>query len=146
MGRSGHLWQARFYSCPLAAGHLDTALRYVECNPLRARLVDEPWMYRWSSAALHMAGLPEEGWLDAEIWRGRGGAAGWRKLLAGPEMAPVVHMLRRCTYAGRPFGGEAFVAEMESALHRRWQRWPFEQTLVDSERLLRWGAAARAES
>jgi putative transposase len=41
MGRSGHLWQARFYSCPLAAGHLDTALRYVECNPPRARLADE---------------------------------------------------------------------------------------------------------
>jgi hypothetical protein len=35
---------------------------------------------------------------------------------------------------------------MESALHRRWQRWPFEQTLVDTERVLRWDAAAGVES
>ena len=145
MGRSGHLWQARFYSCPLAEGHLDTPLRYVECNPVRARLVDEPWAYRWSSAAAHTAGLRDGGWLDPEIWRERGGAAGWRELLAGSELAPVIHMLRRCTYAGRPFGGEEFVAAMESALNRRWQRWPFEQTLVDAELVVRWEAARGTE-
>jgi len=38
MGRKGHLWQGRFYSCPLDKIHLYTAIRYVEQNPVRAGL------------------------------------------------------------------------------------------------------------
>lgn len=40
--RSGHLWQNRFYSCPLSESHLWTAIRYVELNPVRAALVAAP--------------------------------------------------------------------------------------------------------
>ena len=36
---SGHVWQGRFYSCPLDEKHLWEALRYVELNPVRASLV-----------------------------------------------------------------------------------------------------------
>ncbi len=35
-GSSGHLWQGRFYSCPLDQPHLWEALRYTELNPVRA--------------------------------------------------------------------------------------------------------------
>ena len=35
---SGHVWQGRFYSCPLDDAHLWIALRYVERNPVRAGL------------------------------------------------------------------------------------------------------------
>ena len=31
--RAGHLWQNRYFSCPLDEQHLWTALRYVELNP-----------------------------------------------------------------------------------------------------------------
>ena len=34
---SGHVWQGRYYSCPLDEPHLWEALRYTELNPLRAR-------------------------------------------------------------------------------------------------------------
>ena len=37
-GRTGHLWQNRFYSCPLGRTHLLRALLYVDLNPLRAGL------------------------------------------------------------------------------------------------------------
>ena len=40
--RTGHLWQNRFYSCPLDQRHLWIALRYVERNPVRANLVERP--------------------------------------------------------------------------------------------------------
>ena len=40
-GGSGHLWQNRFFSCPLDRDHLWTALRYVDLNPVRAGLVEE---------------------------------------------------------------------------------------------------------
>ena len=34
-GRSGHLWQGRFFSAPLEESHLWAALGYVERNPVR---------------------------------------------------------------------------------------------------------------
>jgi putative transposase len=37
-GRCGHLWQNRYNSCALGPRHLWAALRYVELNPVRARL------------------------------------------------------------------------------------------------------------
>jgi putative transposase len=46
----GHIWQDRFKSFPIQEDvHLLTVLRYVLLNPLRARLVDSPWAWRWSS-------------------------------------------------------------------------------------------------
>ena len=30
--------------------------------------------------------------------------------------------LRKCTFAGRPFGDEAFVAAMEGRFQRKWRR------------------------
>ncbi len=40
-GSSGHVWQGRYYSCPLDRQHLWEALRYTELNPVRAGLVAE---------------------------------------------------------------------------------------------------------
>ena len=51
--RSGHLWQNRYFSCPLGQDHLWTAIRYVEQNPVRAHLTALPEEYAWSSAAYH---------------------------------------------------------------------------------------------
>ena len=48
-GRSGHLWQNRFYSVPLDEPHFWTALAYVEQNPVRAGMVRQAWTYAWSS-------------------------------------------------------------------------------------------------
>ena len=50
----GHRWQSRFYSCLLLGGHIQKALRYVERNPVRAGMVDNPWQYAWSSARSHV--------------------------------------------------------------------------------------------
>jgi putative transposase len=38
-----------------------------------------------------------------------------------------LHLLRRCTYAGRPFGEEEFVTRLEETFQRQWPRWSFEQ-------------------
>jgi putative transposase len=130
--RSGPLWQSRFFSCALSPQHLTVALRYVEQNPVRAFIVEKPAEHRWSSAEAHLAG--ELGpMLDEGDWSARGGVAGWAELLAEQPRQPIVHLLKRCTYGGRPFGDEAFVAEVEARLGHHWRRWPFEQELRDSE-------------
>lgn len=125
--RSGHLWQSRYYSCPLGANHLGRALQYVERNPVRAGMVARPEAYPWSSATAHLGGADKSGILDLEFWRQEGGAERWGWMLATPEEMVSLRLLRRCTYAGRPFGDEAFLKEMEQRFQRTWRRWSFEQ-------------------
>jgi putative transposase len=50
----GHLWQGRFYSCILDERRLYAAIRYVENNPVRAKIVERPDEYQWSSARSHI--------------------------------------------------------------------------------------------
>jgi putative transposase len=130
--RSGHLWQNRFFSCPLSADHLRRVLAYVERNPVRAGLAAEAEQYEWSSAAIHL-GVVRDRWqlADGEGWRQQGGVEGWRTLLAAPEDGADLRLLRRCTYAGRPFGDDAFVESLESRFQRRWRRWGFEQPAAE---------------
>ena len=39
--------------------HLLVVLRYIEANPLRANLVEDPADYRWSSYPCHALGLDD---------------------------------------------------------------------------------------
>ena len=49
-GRSGTLWDGRFKSCLIESeSYLLEVYRYVELNPVRACMVDEPSEYKWSS-------------------------------------------------------------------------------------------------
>jgi putative transposase len=121
--RSGHLWQNRFFSCPLALERAPVAIRYVECNPVRAGLVQDAAEYEWSSAAAHLTGpnLDRKSLLDWEYWQNCGGAEYWRTLLSVPEPARDSGELRRATYAGSPVGSEQFVATLEQKFGRRWR-------------------------
>jgi putative transposase len=123
-GRGGHLWQNRFFSCPLDGEHEEAAIRYAERNPARARLVRLPWKYRWSSAAAHcgLAGrsADESGLLhDLAAWRRRYPGSRWSKILQSPEDQAMLTRLRRRTYNGRPLGTDRFIARLESLLNRR---------------------------
>ena len=76
---TGHVWQGRYYSCPLDEQHLWEALRYTELNPVRAGMVDRAERWAWSSAAIHCGGSLAEGWLAMEMWRRRWPDASWRE-------------------------------------------------------------------
>lgn len=52
--KMGHLWQSRFFSSVLDDTYLLYAVRYVEQNPVRAKMVHLPWEYIWSSAMEHV--------------------------------------------------------------------------------------------
>ena len=53
--RSGHLWQNRFYSCPLDNRRFLEAMPYIECNPVRAGIVRKPWRSTPSPVQPHMS-------------------------------------------------------------------------------------------
>ena len=54
-GWVGHLWQGRFASCMLDPPHVLAAARYVELDPVRARLVTTPDDWPWSITRAHLA-------------------------------------------------------------------------------------------
>lgn len=95
---SGHLWQARFYSCPLDALHLMRAVRYVLLNPVRAGLVAEAKSWRFSSARVHLLGEP-----DALVSPGAllDRIEDWTSLLLAPVGEDELESVRRVTRAGR---------------------------------------------
>jgi len=55
-GWRGHLWQERFHSFVMDEEYLLATVRYVERNPVAARLCDKPEQWRWSSAQAHIEG------------------------------------------------------------------------------------------
>lgn len=46
----GHLWQGRYYSCPMDQQHAFNALKYIENNPVRAGIAEKAWEFGWSTA------------------------------------------------------------------------------------------------
>lgn len=73
----GHLWQARFLSYPIDdEAYLYSAVRYVENNPVQAKLVSHAENYAWSSAKFHMGLSPssilQRNFMDERIknWKG----------------------------------------------------------------------------
>ncbi len=116
---SGHVWQGRFYSCPLDSYHLWVALRYIELNPVRAGLVAEAESWPRSSAAAHFgSGEPDTG-LDMEMWRMRWSMETWREYLAAGEAESEIAAIRQCTHTGRPLGTPEFIYTLEQATLRR---------------------------
>jgi putative transposase len=119
--RSGHLWQNRFFSCPLEPGCLGAALRYVERNPVRAKMVRRAWQYPWSSAKAHVEREDETGLLDWTTWDRAIAMPGseWREWLDKKDDAREVGGLRLNTHRGRPLGSDAFISKMENVLGKR---------------------------
>jgi len=62
-GRSGTLWESRFKSSVVQSdAYLLACSRYIELNPVHARLVSHAADYPWSSYMQHVGG--EKTWLD----------------------------------------------------------------------------------
>jgi putative transposase len=118
ISRSGHFWQNRFFSCCLDEAHLWAALRYVERNPVRARLVDRASTFAWSSAAAHTGVVPAPGWLRSERLHSTFTPPQWAAYLEWDTIIEQEVALRRNTYTGRPAGSPEFVAWVESCLGR----------------------------
>ncbi len=123
-GRRGHLWQDRFFSCPLDDAHYWKALAYVERTPVRARLCRKPWRYVWSSAAAHCGGPDGSGLLDLDLWSEQIDPDDWQDEVAQRCDEADVEQLRLCTSRGRPWAGEAFIRKWEASLGRRLRALP----------------------
>jgi putative transposase len=112
----GHLWQGRFYSCILDDAHLYRAVRYVENNPVRAKIVKKAWEYKWSSALDH-TGEREEPLIRIKTTQDRGD---WREYLQEDD-SQLAEEVRRKTNKGLVVGTDEFVKKLEKRLDRSLQ-------------------------
>jgi len=56
-GRQGHFWERRYWACLVDDDQYAlAALRYLDRNPVRAGLADDPAAYPWSSCAAYARG------------------------------------------------------------------------------------------
>ncbi|HMK65361.1 MAG TPA: transposase [Thermodesulfobacteriota bacterium] len=113
---SGHLWQGRFYSTILDNVHLYAAVRYVETNPVRARVVKKAGEYPWSSAKEHLGvstayALTKEFYLLEEI-------DNWEKYLTEKENELLIQDIRKGSMTGRPCGSDSFIQKLEKRFGR----------------------------
>jgi len=114
-GWRGYLWQGRFASYPMDERYLLAAARYIELNPVRARLTAQAGDYRWSSAAAHLAGR------DDGLARVRpllDLVPKWGEFLACPPDADEADAIRSHARTGRPLGDDAFLDRLERFLNR----------------------------
>jgi putative transposase len=81
---------------------------YVEQNPIRSQLSSSAEDYTWSSARAHLLGYDPIGVVDVQAWTMRYASPEWGRCLRHIANESVVEELERCTYAGKPFGGEDF--------------------------------------
>jgi putative transposase len=59
--RRGHFWERRYRACLVEEDlYALAALRYVDRNPVRAGLVEDPTSYAWSSCAVYARGTRGE--------------------------------------------------------------------------------------
>ena len=61
--RTGTVWEGRYKSSPVSSGeYLLACCRYVELNPIRAGIADDPGQYHWSSYSTKI-GVDSQQWL-----------------------------------------------------------------------------------
>jgi putative transposase len=119
---SGHVWQGRFKAFPIQQDdHLLTVLRYVERNPLRARLVRKAENWAWSSLGWRAGGQRPTMLSDWPIPCPRN----WLARVNAAQTKGEVDAVRRSMIRGTPFGDERWTERtadrlgLESSLRPR---------------------------
>lgn len=109
----GYLWQGRFSSFPMEKRYATACARYIELNPVRAKLVKKPEMWPWSSCRAHLNGEKDRLIRSPRPLRD---ANEWATLLEGGM--DESRDFRRHERTGRPLGSETFLNRLENLLER----------------------------
>jgi putative transposase len=114
-GWRGYLWQGRFASFPMDETHLLAGARYVELNPVRAKLARRARDWRWSSARAHLEGR-DDGLVSLRPLLDL--VPDWAEFLRGGLSDEEAEAIRSGERTGRPLGSARFVARLEKRLDR----------------------------
>ena len=108
-GWRGHLWQERFHSFVMDEPHMLAAVRYVELNPVRAKLCQRADDWKWSSALAHL-NRSDDALVTVTPMLER--ISNWANYLATTESAERLEALRSYSRTGRPAGSKTFIEQL----------------------------------
>jgi putative transposase len=127
-GRSGTLWEGRYKSSPVDTdAYLLACCRYIELNPLRARMVAAPEAYTWSSCRHHL-GIVRCDWLDTNpCYRALGRDEAERQSRYWKFLRTAIPegewaLIREAVQRGQLTGTQRFADEVEAIVGRRVER------------------------
>jgi putative transposase len=109
---SGTLYQGRYKALAVQdLAHFYTVCRYVERNPVRARLVTRPVEWPWSSACDRPSAISPR-LVDWPVAR----PGNWSEIVEHEEPPTELGELRRAIARSRPFGAEPWAVSTAASL------------------------------
>jgi putative transposase len=126
--RRGRVWEGRFRSTPIQSErYLLACMRYVEASPVRAKMVDAPERYPWSSLRERRPGetarvldLDEHYLACAEHPEAR--YVRYARWVAAPASDTENHFLGWSVRSGTPCGSSEFIRTIEEKYGVRFPR------------------------
>ncbi|WP_374554656.1 transposase [Thermomonas sp.] len=117
-GRTGTLWEGRYKACLVDGDdYLLRCTRYIDLNPVRARMTDDPAAFPWSSCA-SLCGLREDALLTPHPVQRALGTEGYRALLAEAISDDDLAAIRLYLQQQRAYGRDDFRAMVEAKTQR----------------------------
>ena len=117
--RTGTLWEGRFKSCLVdTENYLFNCYRYIEENPVRAKMVSHPEHYKWSSYHCNANGKesklckPHPLYLELGM-NDNARQRAYEDLFEGHLRDSIVNKIRKCINTGDILGDELFIDGIE---------------------------------
>ena len=124
-GRSGTLWEGRFKGSAIdTEAYLMTCMRYIELNPVRARMAEAPEDYPWSSYGSNALDRKDELITRHAQYEALGAdekarCEAYRALFGLALDEDLLARIRAAWQTGTPLGNDRFRAQIEQALGRK---------------------------
>jgi putative transposase len=112
--RTGTLWEGRFRSCLVeSAAYVIACYRYIELNPVRAMMVNDPAGYLWSSYAVNSGGRSDpfvapHAEFTALALDSQNRHAAYRALFQTQMEEALLETIRDATNGDHPLASESF--------------------------------------
>lgn len=120
--RTGTLWEGRFKSSLVCTKHyLLSVYRYIELNPVRAKMVNDPAQYKWSSYRINALGTqsdlcqPHDVYLQLEHTSIKRQDT-YRSLFQDALTQPLIDTIRACSNKELVLGNDKFKQEIEALI------------------------------
>ena len=117
--RTGTLWDSRYKSSVVQAeSYLFACQRYIELNPVRAAMVDDPRYYRWTSYRANAMGQDDRLVTPHPLYLALGPddrkrQSAYRALFQGQSDRAAVEDIRLAIKQNQPLGNRRFYSKIE---------------------------------
>ena len=119
LGAGGHLFQGRFFSSVMDESYLLAGVRYIERNPVRAKIARKPTEFKWSSARIHASIDSNDNLNVMNLFKYiTQTPKAWKEYIEEPDNHKELKDIREGTRRGRPIGDSGFVEKLEKKINR----------------------------